>query len=71
MILRDYLLELAQKPDKVAALRADPKAALAASGLSEADQNIVTSADPGKIRAALGGLGAADNVTVVIVIAVL
>jgi hypothetical protein len=69
--LKSYLLSLSKDPAKVQALRKNPQAELQAAGLSAADQEVIKSADPGRIRAAIsGGQALAGDVTVVVVIAV-
>jgi hypothetical protein len=48
-----YLIELGHNPDKIARFRADPDTELALAGLSPAEGEILKSADPARIRAAV------------------
>ena len=71
MSLSAYLIDLAENPDKLNALKDDPSATLAASGLSEEEQAVIKSGYPAQLRASLGNVVAGDNVVVVVVIAVI
>ncbi|HXS51445.1 MAG TPA: hypothetical protein VN782_02845 [Usitatibacter sp.] len=72
MSLKDYLMQLAESPDKVRALRADPEAEMKKAGLTDSDKQVIRSADAGKIRAALmgGATPRGDNVVVIVVVAI-
>lgn len=68
--LSDFLLELGKHPAKVKALRASPDKVMSDAGLADEEKEIVKSGDPARIRAAISGVQLADNVIVVVVLAV-
>jgi hypothetical protein len=51
--LTDFLLELAQDPEKADAFKENPRQVMADAGLSEEDQELLLSGDPQAIRNAI------------------
>jgi hypothetical protein len=71
MTLKEYLIKLSEDPATLKSLRENPKAALAASGLSKEEQEILTRANPAELREHLTGrAGPGGRVVVVVTIVV-
>lgn len=51
--LTDFLLDLAQDPQKAQAFKEKPKEVMAEAGLSEEDQELLLSGDPQAIKEAI------------------
>jgi hypothetical protein len=64
--LANYLMELAENPAKVKALRNNPDAELDASGLSDEEKDVVKSGDPARIRSAFGDPQLGTTVIVIV-----
>lgn len=66
--LTDFLLELAQDPEKAEAFKKDPDKVMAEAGLSEEDQKLLRSGDPQAIREAIDEERLGDSYVTVIFI---
>jgi hypothetical protein len=71
MTLTDFLIELANDPQKAADFKKDPKKVMTEAGLSQADQELILSGDPQALRAAVDEEKIGDQIVTIVFVSVM